>query len=192
MRQFMRPSAIERLSLEARIVYTAFILFLLVGMFSSVWLFADDGLQAGSAAAARYYLGEPLEHDAPASAGGPALELPESSGSVGLRLQKPARQMMETFHFHLFSVSVVLLILAHLFMMCSLSTVTKAWTIGITSTATLLHLLAPLGVRFGGAGFAWLMLPSALAMGIGWLLLSVWPLWEMWGRLPSRPSTRGA
>ena len=60
-----------------------------------------------------------------------------------MRFEKPPRQVMETFHFHLFSVPVVLLIIAHLFMMCELATRFKVGVIIASNAATFVHLLAP-------------------------------------------------
>ena len=58
MRQFARPFPIDRLSLEARVLYTAFLLFLVAGIASSVWLYRDSFGSLGGDAAARYYLGD--------------------------------------------------------------------------------------------------------------------------------------
>jgi hypothetical protein len=184
MRVFAKPGSLERLSLEARIVYSFFLLFLLIGGASSVWLWIDDDLGASSAGARRYYLGDPAP--APAATedplGGPELDLPEMAAP--LRLAKEPRQIMETFHFHLFSVSVCYLIVAHLFMMCSLATRTKALVIAAGGAATLLHLLAPPAIRFLSDRAAALMFPSALVMTLAWLWMTVQPLAEMWIRIP--------
>jgi hypothetical protein len=188
MRTFARSTPIDRLSLEARVVYTLFCLFLLIGYATSAWFYADDELGAAPASAARYYLGE-AEAATPAPApseDGPALDLPEEApAATSLRIAKPARQVMETFHFHLFSVSVCLLILGHLFMMCRLSVRTKSTLLVVAGVSTLLHLLAPPLIRFVGPGFAALMFPSAVLMGLSWLVLTVWPVWEMWRPVPA-------
>lgn len=196
MRVFARPSGLERLSLEARLVYSGFCLFMLLGFASSVWFYYDDGLLAGSAAAARYYLGEGVgveaeRASAPGNLGGPALVLPGDAESVvgdapSLRLAKPARQVMETFHFHLFSVPVCLLIVAHLFMMCALATHLKAWTVGLAYCATLAHVATPPLIRFASARWAMIMGPSAVFMTLTWLVMLTWPLVEMWVLIPRR------
>jgi len=191
MRYFARPVGIERLSLEARVLYTAFCLFLLLGGFTSAWFYVDDELGTAPADAARYYLGN-TPVDAAAAGGGPALDLPEmgdladapAASAPTMRFEKPARQVMETFHFHLFSVPIVLLIVGHLFMMCGLP---MRWKVGLIVTAsvtTLLHLLAPPMVRFWSASFAALVFPSALLMLLTWTFMTAWPVWEMWR--PSR------
>lgn len=188
MRAFARPSGLSRLSLEARIVYTGFCLFMLVGYASAVWFYLDDHLDSHASSATRYYLGDDAQSPsttAPSDAV-PAIDLPdETPAQTPLAFAKSPRQMMETFHFHLFTVSVCLLILAHLFMMCALPTSAKATIVATAWLATLAHLLAPPLIRFASPRFAGLMFPSAIAMAATWTLLTVWPVVEMW-RLPAR------
>ncbi len=204
MRQFARPFPITRLSLEARVLYTGFLLFLLLGMSSSVWLYRDSFGGLSGRSAAEYYQGSTAPPQAPqAQEGqgtGPALELPsdgpaldlpgEATEAAPMRLEKPARQVMETFHFHLFTVPVVLLIVGHLFMLTGLSTRVKVGIIILATVATFVHLLAPLLVRFVSASWGWLMPVSVVAATVGWLPLLVWPLWEMWRPIPA--GTEGA
>lgn len=193
MRQFARPFPIDRLSLEARVLYTAFLVFLLGGIASSIWLYEDSFGSLGSDTAARYYLGDAAGAAAEGggTADGPTLDLPEddpapAAAAGGLHLEKSPRQVLETFHFHLFTVPVVLLIVGHLFMLTALSLRLKVVVITVASVATLVHLIAPLLVRFGGPQWSALMPISVLAASIGWLPMTVWPLWEMWTRLPQR------
>jgi hypothetical protein len=187
MRYFGRPTQLDRLSLEARIVYTGFAIFMLLGFASSAWLYGDDDLGVRGEDAVRYYLGEQTATKASTGvdAGGPALELPEDTIEAGLRMAKPPRQVMETFHFHLLTVPVCLLIVAHLFMMSRFSTKTKAWVIGVGSVATLLHVLLPPLIRFVSVRFAPAMFPSAAVMGVTWVWMTAWPIYEMW-RVPLR------
>lgn len=187
MRQFARPFPITRLSLEARVLYTGFLLFLVLGFASSVWLYADSFGGWSARSAGEYYRGG----DAPAppaseDSGGPALDLPDEAAvpEAPLRLEKPARQVMETFHFHLFTVPVVLLIVGHLFMLTSLSVRLKVGVIAFASVTTFAHLLAPLLVRFVGPQWGVLMPVSVVGAALGWLPMLLWPLWEMWW--PSR------
>ncbi len=203
MRQFARPFPITRLSLEARVLYTGFLLFLGLGFGSSVWLYADSFGGLSGHGAAEYYRGGSAPERPPASPeGGPALELPPEEGpalelpgepvaSAPLRLEKPARQVMETFHFHLFTVPVVLLIVGHLFMLTALSVRLKVGVITLASVATFVHLLAPLLVRFGGPHWGWLMPVSVVGAAVGWLPMLVWPLWEMWRPEPASEGTPG-
>jgi hypothetical protein len=190
VRQFARPFPITRLSLEARVLYTGFLLFLLLGMISSVWLYQDSFGGLSGQSAAEYYRGSTAPAQAPPAkegqGAGPALELPgEAADTAPMRLEKPARQVMETFHFHLFTVPVVLLIVGHLFMLTSLATRVKVGIIILATVATFVHLLAPLLVRFVSPGWGWLMPVSVVAAALGWLPLLVWPLWELWRPIPA-------
>lgn len=180
MRAFAKPTPIDRLSIEARLIYTAFSLFMLLGYVTSAWLYGDDDLGMSAAGAERYYLGAANEPAEAEDDGGPALDLPDLDVKEDLRLEKPARQVMETFHFHLFSVPVCLLIVAHIFMMCSISSRQKIWWIGIGTFATFVHLVVPPLIRFASPSFAHLMFPSAIAMGVPWVYMTVRPVWEMW------------
>jgi hypothetical protein len=203
VRQFARPFPIDRLSLEARVLYTAFLLFLVGGIASSVWLYEDSFGSLGAGAAATYYLGDAA---GAAAEGGPALDLPDDGGPAlelpseeapaaaagGLQLEKSPRQVLETFHFHLFTVPVVLLIVGHLFMLTALPLRWKIAVIAIASAGTLVHLVAPLLVRFGGAAWSPLMPISVIAATVGWLPMTLWPLWEMWTRLPQRVAPSGS
>src|SRR5690348_5792920 len=125
MRVFARPTPLSRISLEARLVYSAFCLFMLLGYATSAWFYLDDHLGVSAEATRAYYLG--AADAPPPAAQGPAVDLPgeetgPAEGAAAMQFAKSPRQVMETFHFHLFSVSVCLLIVAHLFMMCALST----------------------------------------------------------------------
>jgi hypothetical protein len=194
VRPFAKPTPLSVLSLEARVLYSAFIAFLLVGVWTAAWLWHDDGLGVSPAAARAYYLGEagaPLG-DAPVAAppadtGGPALDLPPEAARQGeLRVAKSARQVIETFHFHMFSVPVCLLIVGHLFMMCRWSTRSKVMVLALASLATLAHLFGPVLVRFASGAFAALFVASALAMTALWTLMLLVPLVEMWRPSPAR------
>lgn len=187
MRVFARPSALRRLSLEARLVYSGFCVFMAVGYATTAWFYLDDDLGARPAQAARYYLGEAAAPAAPSAADGPAMDLPgDLPAAEPLRLAKSPRQVMETFHFHLFSVSVCLLILAHLFMMCGLPTGLKAGLVVAAYVASLAHVLAPPLIRLVHPDWAALMFPSAVGMGLTWLIMTLWPLVEMWVLLPPK------
>lgn len=196
MRQYARPTPLSRLSFEARLIYTAFALFMLLGYASSLWLYVDDEMDLSPKSARTYYLGSDERPD-DTTAGGPALDLPDdgpamelpgdldepATSQASLRFEKPARQVIETFHFHLFSMSVCYLIIAHLFMMGGLPQKFRVLMVVLSGFATLVHVLTPVLIRFVGPSFAALMGPSALLLGITWLFMTLNPVWEMW-RLP--------
>lgn len=190
MRVFQKPTSLERLSLEARIVYTGFALFLLIGYATSAWLYLDDDFGLSSNNVERYYLGD-KETSAPSPAGAGNIELPDELQNATLRFEKPPRQVMETFHFHLFSVPVCLLIIAHLFMMSGFATRTKAAIIGLATVATLLHVLLPPLIRFVSPAFSALFFPSALVMAITWTFMTLEPVFEMWRPARVAPDRSG-
>ena len=217
MRVFARPFPMERLSLEARVLYTIFCLFMLFGVGTSFWLAHDSGLDAGTAAANRYYRGDsgssaPASNVAPAAndddakarsadGDGPTFDLPDDldgidgvdgglDPSVALHLEKPARQVVETFHFHAFTMPVCLLIIGHIFMMGAGFTRRKVVVIVVASVSTLLHLCLPPLIRFSAPSLAtlWASLfgPSAIAMALSWAIMLIKPIWELWRPLPPR------
>lgn len=158
--------AIDRLSIEARILYSGFCLFVLIGIGTSVWLYADDHLGVSPSAAKHYYLGSP--------------------DPAAMIFEKPPRQVMETFHFHAFTMPMVLLVIGHIFMMCALPLRLRAGVLVAASVATLLHLLAPVLVRFVSPAAAMLVFPSALVMAVLWIVLAAYPIYAMWRR-PREP-----
>lgn len=197
MREFSRPSGLQRLSLEARVVYSLFCMFMLIGYGTSMWLYHDDGLGVRPSQAAQYYLGQGTapQQGGHGDDGGPGLDLPAEGdpmqdAATQLRFAKPARQIVETLHFHLFSVPVCLLIISHLFMMCAMSRAWKLGWIGAAWAATLLHLVVP-PLLLVSAKFAPLMFPSAVAMTITWVYLTLWPVYEMWW-VSAMPGERAA
>ncbi len=186
MRLFSQPPGLDRLSIEARVIYSVFALFMLMAFASSVWLYADDSLGVAPSSARQYYLGAsaslPVDGEA-GSGGGPSIDLPSGPNgpaTASMRFEKPARQVVEAFHFHAFAAPLCLLVIAHLFMMCALGVFLKVGVILGGSLSTLVHLAAPLLVRFVSPGLAWLVFPSALIMAISWLVMTLWPIYEMW------------
>ncbi|MEE8410177.1 MAG: hypothetical protein V3T05_11265 [Myxococcota bacterium] len=196
MRLFLRPPGLDRLSIEARVIYSVFALFMLMAYASSVWLYGDDSPGVTPSSARDYYLGAsaspPVDGNA-GSDGGPSIDLPSGPtrpAAASMRFEKPARQVVETFHFHAFTAPLCLLVIAHLFMMCALGVFLKVGVILAGALSTLVHLVAPLLVRFVSPGLAWLVFPSALIMAITWLVMTLWPIYEMW-TLPRVESPNG-
>ena len=142
---------------------------------SSAWLYRDDGLGLNADDVVRYFHGDEAAGLAPPAEG------------ASMRMEKPARQMAETLHFHAFTMPIVLLIVGHLFMMCGWSTRRKILVLLTAATSTLLHLLLPPLIRFSSPAFASLFAPSAVIMTLSWVVLLVWPVIEMWrpAALPS-------
>src|SRR5690349_18125008 len=112
MRQFISSGfKIWNLGLEAKVLYTVFAMFALAAYVVSV-LYAGDLIGLGTSSARAYYAGGALGE--PARPAGPAIELPDEAARP-LRDPISYRHLLEVTHFHLFTVPVFLLIVAHLF-----------------------------------------------------------------------------
>lgn len=160
------------LSTEAKLIYTCFALFAMLALASSV-LFYEHLVGGGVAA---YYAGEAA---APAATGGggPEIAVPDEKP---LRVAMPYGKLLEVSHFHLFTVPVFLLIIAHLFMLTGASRRAKLGWIGGAWAAALVHLAAPWLVRYGGGAFSSVYAVSGAALGVTSTVLTVWPIGSMW------------
>lgn len=195
MRQFASTGfRIWNLSREAKLVYSFFGLFSLLALGVSA-LFYEDLVGTSLDGVRDYYVGEGAGQASPRAAGGsptrgPAIEVAGDEPSpVAVRPLVVAvtyRKLLEVTHFHLFTVPVFLLIIAHLFMLTGLSASAKmAWIAGGWLSA-LLHLAAPWLLRYGGSGFAWTYPVSGCALGVTSTVLTVYPTWAMWTGRPPR------
>jgi hypothetical protein len=193
MRQFASKGfRLWQLPTTAKLVYTVFCLFTLLGLLSSVLYFVDL-MGVAPEGAARYYRGaptsgsaarSPVEKKAAVKPDGPSLDLPPDDPAArpgeALLVGIPYRKLIEVSHFHLFTVPVVLLILAHLFMLTDLREPTKIGWIGLASLASFVHLAAPWLVRYVSPGASVLM-PTTGALMLGAMaVLTGYPIYAMW------------
>jgi hypothetical protein len=184
---------IDQLSLEAKILYSAFCVMAVVALAVSIWYYRE---LIGDKGARVYYGGEVAPVSAPAETpGGLTIDLPPDEPIITaapLIVPITKRKLLEVTHFHLFTVPVFLLILGHLFMLCRVPAWLRVGTLltGVFSTA--LHMAAPWIAFAGGPGWAWLMPVSGTVMMVATLIMSLWPLVGMWRRapMPSSPATR--
>jgi len=156
MREFQgRSSSLSRLSPGAKLLYGGYVLLTLAGFLSSVALYWDSlGLDP-----ARYFLGNAADADA-----------------VELILEKSPRQLLETTHFHLFTVPVCLLILGHLFLLSR----GGSWKVAVIALAlvfTSLHVAGPWLIHLGFPG--WIMPVTGIPFLFLYLLMALWPLWDL-------------
>jgi hypothetical protein len=183
VRQFASSGfRIWNLSVEAKLVYTCFGLFSLAALAVSA-LFYEDLVGHGTSGVRAYYAGEaPRAAEAPAvpPAGGPAIALPEPEAAAPLTVAVSYRKLLEVTHFHLFTVPVFLLIVAHLFMLTGLAPRAKAIWIAAAWLSAALHLGAPWLVRYGGGGWAWLYAASGAALAVTSTVLTAAPIISMW------------
>jgi hypothetical protein len=185
MRQFASSGfRIWNLGREAKVIYTIFAAFALAAYVVSV-LYYDDLMGLRTAGARGYYAGGAVESPI-SSRGGPVLELPDEAAHP-VREPISYRHLLEVTHFHLFTVPVFLLIVAHLFMLTGLSPGSKlAWILGAGISA-LVHVAAPWWVRYGGGGAAVVMPVSGAAMLASFGFMTAYSIAMMW-RVPARPA----
>jgi hypothetical protein len=92
-------------------------------------------------------------------------------------------------HFHLFTVPVFLLIIAHLFMLTGLSSTAKTVWIAAGWLSAFVHLLAPWLIRYGGTAWSFTYPTSGALMGLALSVMTTYPIIVMW--LPRRESVKG-
>ncbi|MCC6553166.1 MAG: hypothetical protein IT372_09125 [Polyangiaceae bacterium] len=196
MRDFTAGAGrLRSLSLGAKILYTAFSLSALLGLVVSWQLYGAVVAEAGPAV---YYAGAAAPPGAPPPAGaarpdasggpaldlGPELDLPDEARAPRVIVEPISeRKLLEVTHFHLFSVPVYVLILAHLWLLARIPPWLQTAGVAASVAASALHLAAPWIAR-GHASVAPLLPISGVAMlatlGMMALVSSV----DMW--LPRR------
>ena len=128
-------------SLETRVAYTAFLVLTALGLATQIALSLRVGLTPE--AIATYYRGSDSE----------------------LSFPKSFWQLVETSHFHLFTVPVVVLILSHLLFGTPTSVRLRVALTLATFTGALLEVAGPWAVRYVAG-------PCAFGLIAGWLLLA--------------------
>lgn len=182
MREFGKKSRLALLPLSARVLYSVFLVFTLVGLVVSAWLGETIvGLDLGKAD--EYYAGVTPPGDPGAGAGapdGPALELPEEMNAPPPPEPKSFRSTLEVTHFHLFTMPIHWLVIAHLFAMCA---VAERWKTTIVLTSALAmgaHIAAPWIARSGGAFSKWFYAASGVLLLATFAWMALAALDDMW------------
>jgi hypothetical protein len=147
--------------LEVRLAYSGFLLLALVG-FASTAAFQLFHVGPTPSAIATHYLGG-------------------ERGDV-MTFAKTPRELMEATHFHAFTMGLVYLVLAHLLLATGASDRVKmvAIVVGFVSFAG--DLAGGWLVRYGGAGFAPLLLLCWMGQWVAVGAYVYFPMWEMWFR----------
>jgi hypothetical protein len=187
---------IGALNVPAKLVYTLFLVFVGAGLWTS-WAIYEARIGAslsgppGTPSVEERYVNRPAPALPAVPAGGPELDLgPELELEPGPAAEPPAMAeppiedlkgpwVLDVFHQHLFSVSVVFLILGHLFMLAGMHPGPSGTIIVLAGLSGLLHVLAPVIIWKTG-GWLWLMPATGATMGITWTLMVVWTLFAMW------------
>lgn len=181
MRDFAAAAGrLRALSIGAKLLYSAFTLSAVLGLVVSWRLY---GSMVGEAGAASYYAGAALavpEQPAQPGVGGPVLELPDDVAKPRVLVEQISdRKLLEVTHFHLFSVPVYVLILAHLWLLARM----PAWlhSAGVVASVLVsaLHLAAPWLVR-GHAELASLVPVSGVGMLVVLGVVAAVPTVDMW------------
>lgn len=178
------------LPVPAKLVYSLFLVFIAIGMWTSWAIYGD---RIGSEL--RGPVGKPSVEDryvpraVAAATTGPALDLDDEPAAPAEDLKRP--WVLDVFHQHAFSVSVVFLILAHLFMLTRLAAWLSGSVIAVAGLSALLHVLAPV-VIWKTASFLWLMPVTGAAMGLSWTAMVLWSLLAMWLGGPRQADQRPA
>lgn len=157
-----QPSnALRRLDVTARLLYTAFLVFTVLGL-TSAGLLHLDGMGTASGQAATYWRGD----------------------DAGIAYPKSYRQLAELTHFHLFTEPVVLLVIAHLYNLGGDKRWRKGAVILGTSGLMAVQILLPWGVTYGSSALAAAMLPVNFSLLGGFLYMCGVATWDMWGPTP--------
>ncbi|HTR53461.1 MAG TPA: hypothetical protein VMJ10_22365 [Kofleriaceae bacterium] len=145
-------------SVETRVAYTAFLVLSALGLATLVAL----AMRAGTSpsAIAVYYRGD------------------DSEMSFG----KTFWQLVETSHFHLFTVPVVVLIWSHLLYGTPTSVRLRVGLTLVTFAGALLEALGPWLVRYVAGACAWVLMAGWLLLAGGAAAILVISLLSMWGR----------
>jgi len=185
------PGRLRALPVGGKILYSAFVVATLIGLLVSARLYS---VGVGDAGPAVYYAGAaaPAATAAPAHAsGGPAIELaPEDAQPHRIVEQIPERKLLEVTHFHLFTIPVYVLILAHLWLLAKVPPWAQHAGVVAAVVASAAHVAAPWVVR-GRPGLAFLMGSSGIAMLVTLGVIGLGAMIDMWLPNPPPPARDG-
>jgi len=193
LRQFASSGfRIWNLSREAKLIYTGFGLFSIAAIVVSM-MFYEDLVGPKTAGVAGYYAGASHARAGGATAapaGGPKIDLPDEATQTSEQITVAVtyRKLLEVTHFHLFTVPVFLLIIAHLFMLTGLSSTAKTIWIACGWLSAFVHLLAPWLIRYGGTAWTFTYPVSGAVMGLALSVMTIYPIVIMW--LPRPDATK--
>jgi len=153
-----RGFQLRKASLETRLAYTGFLILSLIGIATLIAL-SLGRTGASPAAIATYYRG----------------------GDDELSFGKTFWQLVETSHFHAFTIPVVLLILAHLLYATPIASRTRIALTVASFTGGLLDLAGPWAVRYVAGSLAYALLLGWLLLAVGGLAMIAISLLAMWG-----------
>ena len=151
-------SALRRLDVTARLLYTAFLVFTVFGLLSAGLLHLD-GMGTAAEQATTYWRGD----------------------DIGVAYPKSYRQLAELTHFHLFTEPVVLLVIAHLYNLGGDKRWRKTAAIVFTSVLMAAQIALPWGVAYGTPALGVALFPVNFGLLAGFLYMCAVATWDMWG-----------
>jgi len=157
MRNFNTRFRLRDTDRHIRIVYTLFLLLMLVGFgFSFFWAHSMTGLSPQGIA--NHYRGSDATFGEPMS----------------------FRELAEITHFHLFTMPVVFMILVHVLYLTMASNRLKVLMTWMGFGGVILDLISPWLIRYVSPMFVMTMLGGDILMTVSFLVMMAIPLYEMW------------
>jgi hypothetical protein len=153
-------------SFEIRLVYSLFLVFIIGGL-ATTWVFQFQRIGFSYERIVAYYLGG------------------ETQGQIFF--PKNLNALLEETHFHAFTMSVVFLILSHLFLATSVGRATKLFFILVTFFSHAADMSSTWLIRAQLSSFAYLLMASWVGLWIGYLGMILIPAYEMWLPVASNP-----
>jgi hypothetical protein len=146
-------------SFEVRLIYSLFLIFILAGM-ATIALFQFQRIGFSYDRIVAYYLGGEIDGH--------------------IFFAKNINALLEESHFHAFTMSVVFLILTHLFLATALSRRLKLIFVCTAFSSHVFDMAGSWLTRLVAPAFAYLLIASWVALWIGYGGLILVPLYEMW------------
>lgn len=157
MRNFNKRFLLRDTDRHIRLVYTWFLLLMFAGfVFTFFW--AHSMTELNPKGLAEHYRGSDATFGEPMSFG----------------------QLSETTHFHLFTMPVVFMIMVHVLYLTMISPTLKVVTTWISFLGVTLDLVSPWFITYVSPVFVLTMLAGDLLMVIGFLIMFIIPMYEMW------------
>jgi hypothetical protein len=144
---------------EIRLVYSLFLGFIIAGLATTL-LFQFQRIGLNYQHIVAYYLGGEIQGQ--------------------MFFPKNFNVLLEETHFHAFMMSVVFLVLSHLFLGTSVSRRIKLFFIATTFLSHMFNMASTWLIRTWSPLFAYLLIASWLALWVGYSGMILIPLYDMW------------
>lgn len=160
MRNFAYSSfRLRDASFDIRLVYSLFLV-LIVGGLATTWILQFQRIGLSYDRIVAYYLGGEIQGQ--------------------MFFAKNINALLEETHFHTFMMSVVFLILCHLFLATSANRLTKLFFILTTFFSHVFDMGSVWLIRTLSPAFAYLLMTAWVGLWIGYSGMIIIPFYEMW------------